>query len=157
MGPLMEHFDKYDEYKFYVDNTQHLDDRRAALTQMFLGVNTAIFALVGFLLKDAGLQGQLLAFMIAPLFIVGILVCLLWISSINRFRRLISWRYDQLIAMERALPESHQMYLKEWELMFAKEARKKILGLSLLDWLPRVLLAMWLVYGGAFLVARSLV
>lgn len=151
----MEPIDKYDEYKFYVDNTQHLDDRRQSLTEMFLGVNTAIFALVGFMVKDAGLEGSLVGLMIAPLFVVGILACLLWISSINRFRRLISWRFDQLMAMERALPESHQMYLKEWELMFAREAGRKILGLSLLDWLPRALLVLWMVYGSAFLVAKA--
>ncbi len=152
----MAEFDKYDEYKFYVGNTQHLDDQRQAATQMFLGVNTAIFALVGFLMKDAGLQGQLLAFLIAPLFILGVLACILWVSVINRFKRLIGWRYDQLMAMERAIPESHQMYLKEWETMFARDAARKILGLSLLDWLPRAILALWVVYGGAFLLARAI-
>jgi hypothetical protein len=150
----MAAFDKYDEYKFFVENTQHLDDRRQAATEMFLGVNTAIFALVGFLIQDAGVQGEFLALLVAPLFIVGVLVCILWVSVINRFKRLIGWRYEQLMAMERALPESHQMYLKEWETMFAADAARKILGLSLLDWLPRAILALWAVYGGAFLLAR---
>jgi hypothetical protein len=150
----MAAFDKYDEYKFFVENTQHLDDRRQAATQMFLGVNTAIFGLVGFLIQDAGLKGQFLALLVAPMFVLGGLACILWVSVINRFKRLIGWRYEQLMAMERAIPESHQMYLKEWETMFAADAARKILGLSLLDWLPRAILALWVVYGCAFLLAR---
>lgn len=150
----MATFDKYDEYKFFVENTQHLDDQRQAATQMFLSVNTAIFALVGFLIQDAGVQGQFLAFMVAPLFVLGVLACVLWVSVINRFKRLIGWRYEQLMAMERAIPESHQMYLKEWETMFAADATRKILGLTLLDWLPRAILALWVVYGLAFVLAR---
>lgn len=152
----MAAFDKYDEYKFFVDNTQHLDDRRQATTEMFLGVNTAIFGLVGFLIQDAGLQGPFLPFLIGPLFVVGMLACILWVSVINRFKRLIGWRFEQLMAMERAIPESHQMYGKEWETMFAADATRKIWGLSLLDWLPRVILALWAVYGGAFLLVRVL-
>ncbi|MFO1154827.1 MAG: hypothetical protein U1E42_14370 [Rhodospirillales bacterium] len=151
----MAEFDKYDEYKFFVGNTQHLDDRRQAATEMFLGVNTAIFALVGFLIKDAGVQGQFLALLVAPLFVLGVLVCILWVSVINRFKRLIGWRYEQLMTLERAIPESHQMYLKEWAAMLQQDAARKILGRSLLDWLPRAILALWAVYGAAFLLARA--
>ena len=153
----MAGFDKYDEYKFFVGNTQHLDDRRQGATQMFLSVNTAIFALVGFLIQDAGVQGQSLTVLVAPLFVLGVLACVLWVSMINRFKRLIGWRYEQLMTMERAIPQSYQMYLKEWETTFAADASRKIFGFSLLDWLPRAILALWAVYGAAFLLARTLV
>ncbi|MFO1129555.1 MAG: hypothetical protein U1E66_14110 [Rhodospirillales bacterium] len=151
----MAGFDKYDEYKFFVGNTQHLDDRRQGATQMFLSVNTAIFALVGFLIQDAGVQGQSLTVLVAPLFVLGVLACVLWVSMINRFKRLIGWRFEQLMAMERAIPECHQMYVKEWEAMFRGDAARKILGLSLLDWLPRAILGLWVIYGCAFLVTRA--
>ena len=72
-------------------------------------------------------------------------------------KRLISWRYDQLIAMEKALPDSYQMYSKEQQHFFESQDGKEKFGFSRLEvWLPQVILALYIVYCGAFLVAKTL-
>ncbi len=149
--------DRFEEYKFFAESTQLLADRRQAATQVYLSVNTAIFALIAFLLKDAGLEGRLLAFLTLPLFAVGVFACVIWYKLIDRYKRLISWRYDQLMAMEKLLPDSFQMHSKEQMEFFAPHQNKERFGFSALEgWLPRVILALYIVYGGAFVIAKTL-
>ena len=42
-----------EEYKFFAESTQKLTDRRQGITQTYLTVNTGIFAVGAFLIKDA--------------------------------------------------------------------------------------------------------
>jgi hypothetical protein len=146
-----------EEYKFFSDGTQKLADRRQATTQVYLSVNTAIFALIAFLLRDVGVEGRLQALLTLPLFAVGVFACLVWYKLIAGYKRLISWRYDQLMAMEKTLPDSYQMYCKEQQRFFGSQDNKEKFGFSRLEvWLPQVILALYIVYGGAFLVAKTL-
>lgn len=136
--------DKFDEYKFFAQSTQHLSERRHAATQIFLSVNTAIFALVAFRLKIVDLEGWFPLVSTLPLFVVGALVCLVWHQLIKHYKSLIGWRYQQLMKMERAMPESHQMYLKEWEQFFRPQEEKEKFGFSLLEvWLPRLFIVLY--------------
>lgn len=144
--------DKYSEYTFFAGNTQTLADRRQSATQLYLTVNTSIFALIGFLLNDAGLEGRLhlVAF---PLFAVGILVCLIWDRTICRYRTLIHWRFEQLMEMERSIPGSYQMFIREKKAFFDPEASKQTIAFSKLErWLPHVILGIYIVYGASFLI-----
>jgi hypothetical protein len=137
--------DKFDEYKFFAQSTQHLAERRHAATQIFLSVNTAIFILVSFRLKIADLEGWPLAVATLPLFLVGTLVCLLWHQLIKHYRSLIDWRYQQLMEMERAMPESHHMYVKEWDALFRPQDEAKSIAFSRLElWLPRLFIVLYL-------------
>jgi hypothetical protein len=147
--------ERFDEYKFFADGTQKLADRRQAATQVYLGVHTAIFALIAFLLKDAGLEGRLLALLTLPLFAVGVFACIVWHKLIDRYKRLITWRYDQLMAMEKTLPDSYQMYSKEQEHFFPGHNGKEMFGFSKLEVrLPEVILALYIIYGGIFVVDK---
>lgn len=148
--------DRFAEYKFFSDGTQRLADRRQATTQVYLSVNTAIFALIAFLLRDVGVEGRLQALLTLPLFAVGVFACLAWYKLIYGYKRLISWRYDQLMAMEKTLPDSYQMYSKEQQHFFGSQSDKEEFGFSRLEmWLPQVILVLYIVYGGAFLVAKA--
>ena len=145
-----------EEYKFFSDGTQKLADRRQATTQVYLSVNTAIFALIAFLLRDVGVEGRLQALLTLPLFAVGVFACFVWYKLIYRYRHLIGWRYDQLMAMEKTLPDSYQMYSKEQQHFFGSQDNKEKFGFSRLEvWLPQVILALYIVYGGAFVVAKA--
>jgi hypothetical protein len=145
---------KFDEYKLFVGSTQHLSERRQAATQTYLSVNTAIFAILALLVKEAGLKGGTLVGVSLPLFLVGILACLIWHRIIMQYKELIGWRYDQLMAMERAMPESHQIYVKESEEFFKPRQEKKKFGFSRLEvWLPRLFLVLYLIYGTGLLLA----
>lgn len=143
---------KFDEYKLFVDSTQHLSERRQAATQTYLSVNTAIFAILALLVKEAGLKGATLVGVSLPLFLVGIAVCLIWRKIITQYKELIRWRYDQLMAMELEMPGSHGMYVKEYESLFGSE--KKKFGFSRLEvWLPRLFLWLYLMYAAGLVIA----
>jgi hypothetical protein len=136
--------DKFDEYKFFAQSTQYLSERRHAGTQIFLSINTAIFILVAFRLKITDLKGWELVIAALPLFLVGALVCLLWHQLIKHYKSLIGWRYNQLMEMERAIPGSHQMYVKEWEAFYETQGGKERFGFSRLEvWLPRLFIVLY--------------
>jgi hypothetical protein len=149
--------DKFDEYKFFAESTQHLSDRRQSATQTYLTVNTAIFAVLAFLIKDAGFQGWTLVLVSIPLFFVGVLACGIWHKIITQYKALIGWRYDQLMLMEKNMPDSHQMYVKEWEDFFKPRLGDEKFGFSKLEiWLPRFFLGLYLVYGAGMTIAMMI-
>lgn len=155
----MEKLDKFEEYKFFAESTQYLSERRQAATQTYLTVNTAIFAIFAFLVKDAGFRGWGLVLVSLPLFLVGALACVIWHKIITQYKALIGWRYDQLMEMERSqeMAGSHQFYVKEWEDFFQPRQGKEKFGFSRLEvWLPRLFLALYLVYGLGLVVAIAL-
>ncbi len=47
--------DKFDEYSLFSSLVQHKSQRRQAASQTYLTVNTVIFGVLAFLVKDAGL------------------------------------------------------------------------------------------------------
>jgi hypothetical protein len=80
--------DLYDEYQFFAESTQFLTERRQAVAQVYLGVNTALIAVVGFLVKDIGISGSVLLPVTWFIFVAGIVACLTWIGVIDRYRKL---------------------------------------------------------------------
>lgn len=139
--------EKFDEYTFFVEQTQRLSERRQASTQTYLTVNTAILAILAFLIKDTALNGWHLVVATAPLFLVGILACGIWHRIINQYRELIGWRYKQLIAMEKGLRACHQMFLREEKKYFKSDSDQKRFGFSRLEiGLPRLFAALYVVF-----------
>jgi len=148
---------KFDEYKFFAGATQHLSERRQAATQTYLTVNTGIFAVLAFLVKDAGFRGWNLVLVGVPLFLVGILACSIWYRIITQYKALIGWRYDQLMAIEQTIPASHQMYSKEWTDFFQPRQGKERFGFSRLEvWLPRLFLGLYVLYATGLVLATAL-
>jgi hypothetical protein len=148
--------DKFDEYKFFAESTQHLSERRHATTQIFLSINTAIFVLVAFRLKVSEFEGWVLALSTLPLFLVGALVCVVWHQTIKHYKSLIGWRYEQLMTMERAIPECYQMYLKEWEGFYRPRDAKETFGFSWLEvWVPRMFIVLYLFSAIGLFFVRS--
>src|SRR5512132_4350763 len=149
--------DKFAEYKLFVESTQHLSERRQAATHTYLTVNTAIFAILALLVKEAGLKGWYLVGVSLPLFLVGALACLTWYKIITQYKALIGWRYDQLMAMERGMSGSYQIYVKEWAEFFRPKQEKEKFGFSRLEaWLPRLFLALYLMYTTGLILAVAM-
>jgi len=139
--------DKFDEYKFFAESTQHLSERRQAATPTYLTVNTAIFAVLAFLVKDTEFRGWALVLASAPLFLTGVLACWIWHRIITQYASAIGWRYEQLIAMERAMADSHQMYQKEWTDFYQPREGKAWITFSRLElWLPRMFIGLYTLY-----------
>ncbi len=149
--------DKFDEYKFFAQVTHQLSERRQAATQTYLTVNTVISAALGFLVKDMSFRGWGLVLVSLPFFLVGVLACTIWHKIITQYKALAGWRYEQLIAMEKAMPQSYQMYTKERDEYFPSQAAKRHVSFSQLElWLPRLFLALYAIYGLGLLVAVAL-
>ncbi len=153
--------DLYQEYTYFADSTQTLADRRQSATQLYLGVQTSIFGLMTFLLSQANTSGGAEptperineSLVLLPLFVVGLLICYVWYSTIDHYKRLISWRYQQLTKMEQELPGSQRMFTREWDEHFQPEARRGALSFSNKErWLPLIVVLLYLVYGLALLV-----
>jgi hypothetical protein len=101
-------------------------------------------------------EGRLQALLTLPLFAVGVFARIACYKLIYGYKRLISWRYNQLMAMEKTPDDSYQMYSKEQQHFFESQDGKEKFGFSRLEmWLPQVILALYIVYGGAFLVAKA--
>lgn len=110
--------DKFEEYKFFAQNTWDMSNRRGATTNTYLTVNTAIFAIIAFLVKDIEFRGWWLVLAATPIFAVGVILCGVWWTLIERHRQLIGWRFEQLMTMEKQMADSHQMYLREWQTFY---------------------------------------
>lgn len=140
--------DKYDEYKFFAQLTQQASERRRTATQVYLGVNAAMFTVFAFLVKDGGLREFSLVIVSLPLFLAGVLVCCIWHKAIKQYMNLIGWRYDQLMALEPHIPECHQFFIKEWEEFYKARDGKERFGFARLElWLPRLFIILYGAYG----------
>lgn len=98
-----------EQYKLYVATTDKISDRRQTTNNFYLTLNSAIFALSGYLsvtLKD---------FWILYTAILGILISIFWIQNINSYRQLNSSKFDIIHEMERYLPAS--IFKTEWHLL----------------------------------------
>jgi hypothetical protein len=140
--------DKFEEFKFFAQMTQDLSQRRQNATQTFLTVNTVIFTVLAFLVKDAGFRGWGLVAITIPLFMVGIIACLVWLRIIGDYQRIIGWRYEELRSMEAALPGAYGMFQREWQRYYEpKDTRERMGSSSLEARLPRLFITLYLLYG----------
>ncbi len=138
---------RFDEYRFFASSTQHLSERRQAATRTYLTVNTAIFGAMAFFIQYAEFKGWQLVAIGYPMFVIGLGACWTWERIIARYKQLISWRYDQLMEMERRMPQCHQMYLKEYKRFFEPRPSEPSFGFSVLEVnLPWLFAGLYLIY-----------
>lgn len=106
------------------------------------------------LLGKVGIHGWWLVGTSLPLIIAGGLACCAWERTIAEYKKLIGWRYVQLMAMEQTIPDSYRMYTREWEEMFRPRPEERSFGFSQLEvWFPRLFIVLYAVYGLGLLVA----
>jgi len=103
----------FDEYKLFVEDTARISDRRQMISNIYTAVNSILLAAVGLLIKDFGLGFTWKVFLSLPLIIAGIVVCLLWIQLIHRYKSLVGIRMEVLRATEDKMVDSIQMYHQE--------------------------------------------
>ena len=154
--------DKIMEYQFFAESSEKLSERRQAATQTYMTVNTAIFAVLTFLVNDAGFRSWGLFLVSLPLFLVGCAACLIWYRIIIQYKRLIGWRYEQLIAFERSdvMKDSLKIYSREWDEFFCPKDGKESFGFSRLEiWLPALFFGLYIIYAlvliGAILLSSG--
>lgn len=155
--------DKFEEYKFFAQNTWDMSNRRGATTSTYLTVNTATFAIIAFLVKDVGFGGWWLVLAATPIFVVGGILCGVWWAMIERHRQLIGWRFDQLMAMEKQMADSHQMYLREWQTFYDPDRKlleeqkiKRFEFTRLEKRMPELFMALYVIVWLGLIIAAAL-
>ncbi|MBI5839713.1 MAG: hypothetical protein HZB19_06395 [Chloroflexi bacterium] len=139
--------EKFDEYKLLYERTQKLSERRQTTSQTYLTINTAIFGAIAFLVKDSGLTGSSLIAAISPLFAVGVLICIIWLSILFNLEKILNWQYKQLRELEGDMRGSARIFTRENKEFFETGKDKKKFSFTLLEgWLPGILGAVYLVY-----------
>ena len=111
-------FNKFEEYKLFVEDTANFSDRRQTVANIYVAVNSILLSAAAFLVKDAGLENRVVILTSILILLAGIAICILWAQIIFKYKKLIGLRMKELKKMERA-PEMagcHQMYLREDEL-----------------------------------------
>lgn len=54
----MSVFDKFEEYKFFIDDTARFSERRQKVGSTYVAVNSIILSAIAFLVKDSELTGR---------------------------------------------------------------------------------------------------
>jgi len=124
----MAEFDKFEEYKLFVNDTARFTERRQTVSNIYVGVNSLLLAAIALLIKDMGARCLWTLLMPLPLITGGIVVCLWWCQLIRKYKMLVGLRIDTLRKMEEKMPESVKMYHVEDELYPREEGGKMISG-----------------------------
>lgn len=101
----MAEFPKFEEYKFFIEDTARFSERRQTVGNTFISINTLLLAAIAFLIKDTGLtpcMSDTVLWLALPLLVAGLLVCVWWGAIIHRYKQLIGIRMTILEEMEEA-------------------------------------------------------
>jgi hypothetical protein len=154
----MTEFDKFEEYKFFVDDTARFTERRQTVSNIYVGVNSLLLVAIGVLIKDLGARGLWPLLLPLPLIAAGVVVCLWWRQLIRKYKELVRLRIRTLRGMEAEMPQSAKMYHVEDEL-YPRDKDDKMIpgqGLNFSDLearLPVVFIVLYCIFGFGSLMA----
>lgn len=106
----IKHF--LEQYKIYLHVFDATSDRRAKSNEFFLGLNTAIIGIMGYV-ETKNLPEAPVVFTLIPL--AGIAICLCWHNIISSFHQLNQAKFKVIHALEAKLPAA--LFETEWKLL----------------------------------------
>lgn len=122
-----------DQYKLYVETADRISGRRSVANTFFLTLNSAVFALVGVLLKDRP-EGSVWWLVFPLVALVG--QCVAWYWLLRSYRQLSAAKYTVIGAIETRLPVS-SYWSAEWKALGEGKVRSRYLPLTHLEqWIP---------------------
>jgi len=154
----MAEFNKFEEYKLFVDDTARFTERRQTVSNIYVGVNSLLLAAIGLLIKELGTRGLWTLLLPLPLIVAGIAISLWWRQIIHKYKKLVGLRIDTLREMEDEMPESVKMYHVE-DKLYPRDKDDKIVpgeGLHFSDLearLPILFVVLYCIFGGGSLTA----
>lgn len=124
-----------EQWKTCVEMANSNTEKRNNANNLFITINSALFAVITFAWDYKSIL----------LSIIGIVVCVLWLSSIRSYKQLSSVKYDIVNEIEKKLPLAPFTY--EWEKL---KLEHNYVGLTrienVLPWLFLVLYAVAIIY-----------
>jgi len=145
-------FEKFEEYKLFVDDTARFSERRQTVSNIFVAVNSLLVAAIGLLVKDLGTSSPYILLGILPLATAGIAVSLWWRQLIRKYKQIVGQRIGVLREMENEIPESVRMYHLE-DTLYPRDKDDKMIpnkGLNFSDLearLPMLFLVLYCIFG----------
>lgn len=112
-----KHPDKYidhylEQYRIYLHIFNNTSDRRQKTNEFFLGLNTAIMGIMGYV-EAKTISESPIIFLFVPF--VGIAICICWYWLIHSFSQLNRAKFKVIHTLEKKLPVS--LFATEWELL----------------------------------------
>lgn len=118
-----------EQYRMYLHIFNNTGERRNRSNEFFLGLNTAIIGIIGYLeTKELTSQGSLI-FLFAPF--VGVAICYSWYQIIISYRNLTRAKFAVIHNVEEKLPLS--LFRTEWELLGKGKDTKKYRRISSIE------------------------
>lgn len=124
------HVTVLEQWKTFVESAESNTQKRLTANGLYLTLNAAILTAISFTPEKENLI----------MMILGICISILWIVSINSYRKLSSVKYDIINELERELPISP--FTEEWTRLNTGKRYVKLTSVE--DILPRFLLVIYL-------------
>ncbi len=117
--------DKYiehllEQYKIYLASAEKVSDRRQKTNEFFLGLNTALVALLGFVATKMTQGGMVSILTLSS--VTGISICYLWYRIIRSYDGLNGSKFKVIHMIEARLPLA--LYDTEWEILGRGKSKK---------------------------------
>jgi len=156
----MSEFNRFEEYKLFVEDTARLSDRRQTISNIYVTVNSILLAAIGLIIKDLGANGCWLLILPFPLVIAGIAVCIWWHQLILKYKRLIGLRMDTLRIAEDdpEMKSAIKMCHKE-DKIYERDSKGKVLEEKILAFadlesrLPSLFIILYGLFGLGLIIA----
>jgi len=110
----------FEQYKIYIESAEKISDRRQKTNEFFLGLNTALVALLGFIATKLDIEQVSCIFSFAS--IPGIVICYYWYRIIRSYKGLNGGKFEVIHLIEEKLPLA--LYDTEWEILKRGESKK---------------------------------
>ena len=110
-------------YKIAFAHVEELLNRCQSTTSFYFSVYTAIFVIVGLLMKDAGLAGIWLVISVLILLSAGIIACWVWRTLLQQYEILLDWWYTCLRMFEADMPEEPRLVTCEYQEFYGEKKK----------------------------------
>jgi len=154
----MIEIDKFEEYKFFIDDTSRFSERRQTISNIYMAVNSLLLTAIALLIKDLTVQTSWNWLLSLPLIAAGIAVSIWWSQLIYRYKELVRLRIRVLRDLEDEMENSVKMYHQE-DVLYPVDKNGNPIpgqGLNISDIeinLPKLFIVLYCIFGLAlFLV-----
>lgn len=126
-----------EQYKLYVESADKISSRRDSANHFYLTLNSALFAISGYL---SFLNKQSFIFLIIPL--AGIIMSFYWLKTITSYKNLNTGKFKVIHELEKNLPA--KLFDYEWEVIGGGKTKDYIPITVVERGVPKVFMVMYI-------------
>jgi len=106
------------QYEIFVNSSENISSKRMTSNNFYLGANTALFAIAGYL----SILSK--SYAIIMLSFIGIFLCISWVSNLASYKRINSAKFRVIHELEEHLPA--RVFTKEDEYLNSRYTLTKL-------------------------------